>query len=67
MAVNELFHRLNGFRGADQVCSERVRQFQYLKNADTLPGGRSKPGCKICDSRRYDGRGDMTPMLDLSL
>jgi len=67
MAVNELFHRLNGFRGGDQVCSERVRKFQYLKNSDTLPGGRSKPGCKLCDSRRYDGRGDMNPMLDLSL
>lgn len=67
MAVNELFHRLNGFRGPDQICSERVRQFQYLKNSDTLPGGRSRPGCKLCDTRRFDGRGDMAPLLDLSL
>jgi molybdopterin/thiamine biosynthesis adenylyltransferase len=67
MAVNEFFHRLNGFRGAEQVCSERVRQFQFLKNSDTLPGGRSRPECKLCGTRRYDGRGDMTPMLDLSL
>lgn len=67
MAVNELFHRMNGFRGAGQVCSERVRQFQYLKNSDTLPAGRSKPGCRICGTRRYDGRGDMIPLLDLSL
>jgi molybdopterin/thiamine biosynthesis adenylyltransferase len=67
MAVNELFHRLNGFRGEDQTCSERVRQFQYLKDSDTLPRGRSRPGCKVCDTRRYDGCGDMMPTLDLTL
>jgi molybdopterin/thiamine biosynthesis adenylyltransferase len=67
MAVNELFHRLNGFRGAEQRCSEHVRQFQFLKSADSLPAGRSKPGCKLCDQRRYDGRGDMKPLLDMSL
>jgi molybdopterin/thiamine biosynthesis adenylyltransferase len=67
MAVNELFHRLNGFRGPEQRCSEHVRQFQFLKSADTLPAGRSKPGCKLCDQRRYDGRGDMKPLLDMSL
>lgn len=67
MAVNELFHRLNGFRGPEQACSERVRQFQYLKNSDTLPAGRSRAGCKLCDMRRYDGRGDMSPLLDVSL
>jgi molybdopterin/thiamine biosynthesis adenylyltransferase len=67
MAVNELFHRINGFRGTDQQCSEHVRQFQFLKDADTLPKGRAVTGCKLCDQRRYDGRGDMTPLLDLSL
>ena len=67
MAVNELFHRLNGFRGAEQRCSEHVRQFNILKNADTLPAGRKRSGCKLCDQRRYDGRGDMKPLLDLSL
>jgi molybdopterin/thiamine biosynthesis adenylyltransferase len=67
MAVNELFHRLNGFRGADQNCSERLRQFQYLKHSDTLPAGHPRPECKLCGSRRYDGRGDIMPMLDLTL
>jgi molybdopterin/thiamine biosynthesis adenylyltransferase len=67
MAVNELFHRLNGFRGADQQCSERVRRFDVLKNADSLPGGRRKNGCKLCGQRRYDGRGDMKPLLDMAL
>jgi molybdopterin/thiamine biosynthesis adenylyltransferase len=67
MAVNEFFHRVNGFRGADQRCSERVRQFQFLKNSDTLPAGQSKLGCKLCNRRHYDGRGDMKPLLDLTL
>lgn len=67
MAVNELFHRLNGFRGEQQRASERVRSFQYLKNSDTLPQGKSQPECKLCGQRRYDGRGDMQPLLDLVL
>ena len=54
-------------QGEEQVCSERVRQFQFLKSSDTLPAGRSRPGCKLCGTRRYDGRGDMAPMLDLTL
>jgi len=67
LAVNELFHRLTGFRGVEQHCSEHVRQFQYLKDADTLPGGKSRAACKLCGQRRYDGRGDMTPLLDMTL
>jgi len=67
MAVNELFHRLNAFRGPEERCSERIRQFQYLKSSDTLPGGKRRPGCRLCGQRRYDGRGDMIPLLDLTL
>ncbi|MDX8456779.1 ThiF family adenylyltransferase [Mesorhizobium sp. VK9D] len=67
MAVNELFYRLNGFRGPDEHASERVRSFRYLKDSDTLPQGKSKPECKICGRRHYDGRGDMSPLLDLVL
>lgn len=67
LAVNELFHRVTGFRGSDQNCSEHVRQFQYLKNADTLAGCKPLATCKLCGQRRYDGRGDMTPMLDMTL
>lgn len=67
MAVNELFHRLNGFRGPQERCSERIRRFDYLKDADTLAGGIAKPQCKLCGKRQYDGRGDMNPLLDLTL
>ncbi|GLQ50055.1 ThiF family adenylyltransferase [Dyella flava] len=67
MAVNELFHRLNGYRGVDENCSERVRKFNYLKNADILAGGKSREECKLCGRRQYDGRGDMNPLLDMTL
>jgi molybdopterin/thiamine biosynthesis adenylyltransferase len=64
MAVNELFQRLNAFRGENGAASERVRRFDDVKEADLLPAGKSRPGCKLCDRRRYDGRGDMDPFLD---
>jgi molybdopterin/thiamine biosynthesis adenylyltransferase/proteasome lid subunit RPN8/RPN11 len=64
MAVNELFHRLTGFRGPDGSCGERVRDFREIKDSDTIPAGRVRSGCKLCDTRKYDGRGDMEPFLD---
>jgi molybdopterin/thiamine biosynthesis adenylyltransferase len=64
MAVNELFQRLNGYRGADGSCAERVRRFSEVKDADTVPGGRPRPGCPLCDRRRYDALGDVEPFLD---
>ncbi len=64
VAVNEVFQRLNGFRGADGACAERVRRFDEVKDSDRVPGGIRRPGCKVCRDRRYDGRGDMEPFLD---
>jgi molybdopterin/thiamine biosynthesis adenylyltransferase/proteasome lid subunit RPN8/RPN11 len=64
MAVNELLQRLNGFRGENGSCSERVRRFSDVKDADTVPSGRSSPDCRVCGTRKYDGRGDMEPFLD---
>ncbi|MFK4380810.1 HesA/MoeB/ThiF family protein [Bradyrhizobium sp. USDA 223] len=64
MAVNELFQRLNVFRGDNGAASERVRRFDEVKEPDLLPSGKSRPGCKLCNRRRYDGRGDMDPFLD---
>lgn len=64
MAVNEMFHRITGFRGADASCAERVREFDEVKDADVIPGGHPRSGCKVCDTRKYDGRGDMIPFLD---
>ena len=64
VAVNELLHRLTGFRGAMKHCSERVRRFDEVKDADSVPGGTRDPACKLCARRLYDGRGDMVPFLD---
>lgn len=64
IAVNELLHRLTGFRGVGGQCAERVRRFDWVKDADSVPGGRNNPNCPLCGSRRFDGRGDMTPFLN---
>ncbi|HMG47887.1 MAG TPA: ThiF family adenylyltransferase [Allosphingosinicella sp.] len=67
MAVNEMFQRLTGFRGLDGSCAERVRRFDDPKPRDMIAGCPSRPGCPICaDTRRYDGRGDMIPFLDMA-
>jgi hypothetical protein len=64
MAVNELLHRLTGFRGTDGYCAERVRRFDWIKDSDIVPGGTRNPDCPLCGQRKYDGRGDMTPFMD---
>jgi molybdopterin/thiamine biosynthesis adenylyltransferase len=64
VAVNELLHRLTGFRGPQGHCAERVRRFDWVKNSDIVPGGKRNPDCPLCGQRKYDGRGDMTPFLD---
>jgi molybdopterin/thiamine biosynthesis adenylyltransferase len=64
MAINEMFQRMIGFRGPDGSWSERVRQFHVPKDHDIHSGGRPRPGCKLCDTGRYVGRGDMEHFLD---
>ena len=66
VAVNELLHRLTGFRGPLGHCAERVRRFDRVKDADSVPGGKHNHDCPLCGQRRYDGRGDMTPFLNQS-
>jgi hypothetical protein len=66
MAVNELLHRLTGYRGDGGYCAERVRRFDHVKDADVVPGCLRRPECPLCSRRKYDGRGDMTPFLDQS-
>lgn len=66
MAVNELLQRLTAFRGPDGWCAERVRRLDEVKDADRVPGGRPKEGCPLCQLRKFDGRGDMEPFLNLS-
>lgn len=64
MAVNEVIHRLTGFRGDRGDAAERIRRFDEVKEVDLVTDGRRREGCPLCDLRRYDGRGDCEPFLD---
>ncbi len=64
MAINELLQRLNGFRGPDGFRANFVRKFHLM--IDAKPGAKPTPGCSLCDSNEYWGRGDIEPFLDRS-
>lgn len=64
MAVNELLHRFNGFRGPDGFRTNQVRKFHLM--LDAKPGAKPTPGCILCDSNEYWGRGDLELFLDRS-
>jgi len=61
MAVNELIHRLQGFRGEGEVSSNRVRKFRL--GEDRLPGHRPRQFCPVCATANLWGRGDAEPFL----
>ena len=63
MAINELLHRLHGFRGESSPANI-VRQFHRM--TDFRPGAKPVAGCRLCDRDTYWGRGDMDPFLDRS-
>jgi hypothetical protein len=63
MAVNELLHRVTGFRGSHGGASERVRRFDVPKDSDTIPGGKRRDLCPLC-SDRFTNLGDVVPFLD---
>lgn len=62
MGVNELLHRLQGFRGPGGHAPNRVRLFH--RNEDRRPGRRPKPECPLCASSEVWGAGDVTPFMD---
>jgi molybdopterin/thiamine biosynthesis adenylyltransferase len=62
-AVNELFHRLSGYMGADRTSTELFLLFddsKIIKNSTP-----SAPGCSCSDRRKW-GRGDVDPLMDLT-
>lgn len=61
MAVNELLQRLQGFRGAEDSASNRLRKFHLCE--DRRPGYRPRTGCRICDDESLWGRGDVDPFI----
>ena len=61
MAVDELIHRLSGYRTLSGI-SHRVRK--YHLGEDKRPGLANEGHCPICLTKVYWGRGDVTPFLD---
>ena len=61
MAVNELIHRLQGFRGTDGDSRNRVRKFHL--NEDRLPGHVPRAACMVCGSDDILGKGDVEPFM----
>lgn len=62
MGVNELLHRLQGFRGPDGHAANRVRRFHH--NEDRRPGRHPRPDCPLCASKDTWGAGDVHPFMD---
>ena len=61
MGINELIHRLQGFRGPDGAAANRVRKFHL--NEDRRPGHKPGPACPICSDETTWGKGDTEPFL----
>jgi molybdopterin/thiamine biosynthesis adenylyltransferase len=61
MGVNELIHRLQGFRGPDGHAANRVRRFHH--NEDRRPNRPPKPYCPLCALNEVWGAGDVEPFL----
>lgn len=60
MAIEELIQRINQFRGLDGGIANRVRKFNLVE--DFRPGTKKEP-CRVCDSNRIHGLGDVQPFL----
>jgi len=63
MALQELVHRLQGFRGDEGSVSHVVRKFHL--RTDRRPKGVSKDWCSVCAQTHSWGRADDTRFLGL--
>jgi len=63
MAIEELVHRLQGFRGENGATAQRVRKFHLM--TDRKQAADSKSHCPICGTTDCWGKGDIVPFLDL--
>lgn len=61
MGVNELIHRLQGFRGENGQADNRVRRFHL--GEDRRPGRSPNSWCSVCSNAQDWGRGDTEPFL----
>lgn len=65
MAVNEMIHRLQGFR-ATGAHPQRMRLFNQDTDLFPAPPSSAVADCRICGTHAYWGRGDMTPFMDMT-
>ncbi|MEL6787876.1 MAG: ThiF family adenylyltransferase [Cyanobacteria bacterium J06607_15] len=63
MAVQEMLHRLQGFRGENGAVANRVRKFGLM--SDRRQSAKPHPDCPLCARADSWGRGDIEPFLDL--
>jgi len=63
MAIEELVHRLQRFRGENGAIAQRVRKFHLM--TDRKQAADSKSHCPICGTADCWGKGDIVPFLDL--
>lgn len=64
VAVNELIHRIQGYR-TNSTFNNRIRFF-HRDMDDIKTNDKCLEGCNICDKSSYWGRGDMEPFLDVA-
>ena len=62
MALEEMVHRIQGFRGDEGSTAHRVRKYHLL--TDRKPGVRADEYCPVCSIDECWGRGDVEPFLD---
>jgi molybdopterin/thiamine biosynthesis adenylyltransferase len=62
MAVEELIHRIQGFRTGALPANHRLRKFHLM--TDRIQGHIPRHFCPICASSEMWGKGDMVPFLD---
>ena len=62
MAVNELIHRMQGFRGPRGASPNRVRRFHLNEDRRLLHEPVSD--CPICTNETIWGKGDVEPFMD---
>lgn len=62
MALEELVHRVQGFRGADGAIAQRCRRYHLVE--DRRQGARIDEHCPICAQSECWGQGDVEPFLN---
>lgn len=63
MGLQELLHRLQGFRGNNGAVAQRVRKFKLME--DRRQGCIPNTNCPVCGVTEHWGQGDIEPFLGM--